>query len=88
MPHTPELAPAISAALTTGRLWLAQFVYEDGSTFVHLCSSEEEAYQALADEDGLTVREGQTAEQCIAEHFADGDSDDTYTVAKVDSINL
>lgn len=88
MPQTSEYAAAISAALTAGRLWLAQFVYNDGSTFVHLCSSEEEAYQALADEDGLTVREGQTAEQCIAEHFADVNNDATYTVAKVDSINL
>ena len=53
------------------QLWLAQFIHLDGSTFVHICRSKAEAYQALVDQEGLEIGEGETAEAVIDDRFGD-----------------
>lgn len=82
---TVDENPALVAA--RDRLWLGQFIYEDGSTFVHICRSEDAAFQALAGAAGLEIGEGQTAEQTVGDHF-DESYEVTYLVTAADSINL
>lgn len=68
-------------------MWLGQFVYLDGETFVHICHSKEQAYQALANQAGLEIGEGQTAAEIVEDLF--GESDLTsYNVLPLDSANL
>lgn len=69
------------------QLWLAQLTQEDGSNFVHVCRSREDAYTTLAAQAGLQVADGVTAEQAVDDHF--GDSEQTsYLIAPVDSTDL
>ncbi|PZT90868.1 MAG: hypothetical protein DI630_30215 [Gordonia sp. (in: high G+C Gram-positive bacteria)] len=70
-----------------GEMWLGQFIHLDGSTFVHVCRSKEQAYQALADQEGLDIGEGEAAEQAVCYEYEDS-GDTTYVVAPVDSTNL
>ena len=68
-------------------LWLAQLLRWDGGVFVHLCRSEESAYQAVADQEDLTVGEGQTA-KTVVDHELEDSGEVNYVVARVDSTNL
>lgn len=69
------------------QMWLGQFIYLDGETFVHICRSKEDAFQALADQEELTPGEGQTVEELIDDRFAESDLI-SFNVLPVDSSNL
>lgn len=64
-------------------LWLAQLIGWDGDTFVHIAGTKERAFRALADREGLTVGQGQSAETVVNDAL--GDSGETRViVAPVD----
>lgn len=68
-------------------LWLGQFIYLDGSSWVHIAQSRAAAFEALAAKEELEIPAGQTAQQVVEEIL--GESETTsYNVMPVDSISL
>lgn len=68
-------------------LWLGQFIYLDGSSWVHIAKSCAGAFEALAAKDELEIPAGRTAQQVVEEML--GESETTsYNVMPVDSISL
>lgn len=79
--------PTAPIALPAEPLWLDQFVYLDGGTWVHIATSRRAAFEALAARQNLTCDEGRSVEELI--EYLYGDSGlVSYNVCEVDSIDL
>lgn len=79
--------PNTTTSLEGQNLWLAQYIYLDGDTWVHIAQSREAAFAALATWENLTIHEGRTAEDVVDESFGDSEMV-SYNVCEVNSIDL